>query len=407
MKPLLANITLAANPHEVATNCNCGDGYTNIYELGQLYQSGGAQGDLAVFYGWATNEYAYNICISNCVFLNGIKSLVPDQYISNFMVVNCTFIPWQSNLYFTGAINNSPSNTLYTTNWQVGNVAVFGNGPLNAVIVSNIYIGNSALTGVQTAYSSNDIAPDGFVWFQSSGNVFVAGNLISNNALEAIQLNAGPNAVVGNTNNTLVSDGSCCALCATGGQNGATGTGLSNYSTCFVGNSIYGGRAGERGAPNAAPYTLNFSGNSLYLYSPFNTNGDWPGFVATVQACEKANICGNMLSNGGYGFLVSSTNANALILNNNFGAASYCGIGTQYILDSLSSAQIFGNIIGEGVNFHIQLAYTNSFSWFLGSNTFWNLNSNPVSLFTDPASSGVQTSFCKFIPSHSVEWSRA
>jgi Concanavalin A-like lectin/glucanases superfamily len=384
----ITNLTLEANPHEVATNCNCGLGYTNIYELGQLDQSG-AQGDLAVFYGWKNLGYSYNILISNCVFLNGIKSLVPDQYISNFMVVACAFIPWQSNLYFTSTTNNSPSNTLYTTIWQVGNVGIMGDGPLNAMIVSNTYIGNSALTNVQSSYSSNSIAPDGFVWFQSSGNVFVAGNVISNNALEGVQLNAGPNAVVGNRYDTLVSDASCCALCATGGQTGATGAGLSNYWTCFVGNSIYGGREGERGAPNVSPFFLNFSDNSLYLYPPFNTNGDSPGYVATVQACQTANICGNMLSNGGYGLVFSSTNASALILNNNFGAASYCGIGTYFIFDSLSSAQIFGNTIGEGVNFHIQLPYTNSFSWFLGSNTYWNVNSNSVSPFFDPASAAV------------------
>ncbi len=62
----------------------------------------------------------------------------------------------------------------------------------NAVITGNTYIGNSALIAANTNALTNILAPDGFVWFQGySGNVFVARNVISNNELEAVQLEGG------------------------------------------------------------------------------------------------------------------------------------------------------------------------------------------------------------------------
>jgi hypothetical protein len=162
-------------------------------------------------------------------------------------------------------------------------------------------------------------------------------------------------------------------------------------STCFVGNSVYGGRIGVKGVAGSAPYTYNCSGNCFTLYPPFDvsTAKDDPGPAAGASGCRTANVCGNTLFAGGYGFNFTGANSNALILNNNFGAAAYRGIG--YILsgDSLNSAQVFGNTLSEGVSFHVQLNYTNSFGWFLGNNTNVNTNSIVVPLFTDPASTTI------------------
>ena len=386
----LSSLTLEAQPHEVAFP-NPTNGYTNFYELGQLaLASGQTQGSLAVFYGWASNRFTVNICVSNCVFLHGIKSLVPGQYISNFMVVNCLFIPMDANCYFTGITNNPPTNTLYTTNWQGGNVGIMGNA-FNAVFLENIHIGNAALTTTNTnvLYVTNWPAPDGFVWLQICGNIFLGRNTISNYALEGVQLDAGPNAVVGNTYGTLVSDGSCCALCAiNSGWAGLTGSNVTGYSTCFIGNSVYGGRSGEE-AVSAYPFTINFSGNSLNLFPPFDATNDWPAAAVWVQNCQAANVCGNTLVAGSRGFWFNGPNTGALILNNSFGSAAYCGIGYGSTGDSLGAAQIYGNTLGEGVNFHVQLPLTNSFGWFLGSNTYWDIHSNSVPLFTDPAASAV------------------
>jgi len=80
---------------------------------------------------------------------------------------------------------------------------------------------------------------------------------------------------------------------------------------------------------------------------------------------------------------------NALILNNNFSGAAYRGIGYRSAGDYLSTAQIFGNTLCEGVSFHVQATYTNSFGWFLGGNTNVDTNLNIVPLFLDPAASAV------------------
>jgi hypothetical protein len=230
-------------------------------------------------------------------------------------------------------------------------------------------------------------ATDFFVWFQQGGNIFIARNSISNYALEGIQLSGGPNSVVANSYATLVSDESCCALALSESDSGITGS-WQDYATCFIGNSVYGGRQGAEGVDNN-PYTLNFSGNSLYLYAAFDQTGDSPGAAVGVYNCLAANVCGNTLTNGGHGFYFQGGCSNALILNNNFGGATYRGIGYGSTGDYLNTAQIFGNILSEGVSFHVQLIYTNSFGWFLGGNTNVNTNSIVVPLFMDPASSAV------------------
>ena len=80
---------------------------------------------------------------------------------------------------------------------------------------------------------------------------------------------------------------------------------------------------------------------------------------------------------------------NALILNNNFSGAAYRGIGYGSASDYLNAGQIFGNALSEGVSFHVQLTYSNSFGWFLGNNTNVNTNLDVVPAFLDPASSAV------------------
>ena len=401
---ILRDMTIEAQPHLAVSN---GIGTNVTFELGQLaLATSYYQGSIATFYGIGSSQFGYNILISNCTFLHGIKSLVPVGEVSNFMVVNCQFIPTDAKCLFTGTTNSGTNGTTNawtsnTTNWQDGNVAIFGDGPFNAVVVSNIYIGNSSLITENTNVigtnvvggQTNILAPDGFVCFQTSGNVFVARNTISNNELEAVQLNAGPNAVVGNTFGTLVSDLSCCALNAyNGNQQGVLATNAGNYgacfTTCFIGNSVYGGRNGEEGGQSDGPFTINFSGNSLNLYLAFDSSSDYPGAAVNVARCQAANVCGNTLIAGGYGFYFSGTNAGALILNNNFSGPTYRGIGYLSVGDSLTTAQIFGNTLGQGVSFHAQLPYTNSFGWFIGSNTYvTNISTNV--LFTDPASSAI------------------
>jgi hypothetical protein len=291
--------------------------------------------------------------------------------VSNVFIQGCNFL-WNSNVFY-------------------GNVGFFGYGS-NFVLLDNTFNGNTNLAPASfnevstNLYYNGTISAVGLAWLQVGGNYFLGRNTILNNLFEGIQVQSGPNSVVGNTYNNLCSDASSCALCATGWGSSPPFVGR---STCFVGNSVYGGKLGQRGENANAPFTLTFSGNSLDLYPTFNATNDSPGTAVAVNYAQRVNICGNTMSNGGCGFIFQGTNGSALILNNNFGSVSYKGIGYLDIGDSLNMAQIFGNSLGQGVNFHAQLAYTNSFGWFMGSNTYVNLNSNSVPLFTDPASSAI------------------
>jgi hypothetical protein len=391
----LRDFTLVAQPHLVSTNS--GPPYTNIYELGQLWPTNSyATGALTAFYGDNAVfpiQFAFDILISNCVFLHGDRSIQFQGYNSNCLVTACTFLPWDATNFFTGATNQSPTNTAYTAPNGGSRVGIFANGNpnYNLSIIGNAYIGNSAATN--TNYSAN-IGPDGFVWCQTEGNVFIARNSISNYALEGIQLNAGPNAVVGNTYNTVLSYGS--GLDVFGADNGLTGT-SQDYSTCFIGNSVCGGFAGQEasGADTPLPYSFNCSGNTFTLY---DADG-YPSLAVQSSNCLSAGICGNMLVSGGMGFRYDGSCSNALMLNNDFGRATYRGIGYMQAGDALigylpagetvNTAQVFSNILGQGVSFHVQLPYANSFGWFLDGNTYLNAYSNSVPLFLDPLSSAV------------------
>jgi len=116
---------------------------------------------------------------------------------------------------------------------------------------------------------------------------------------------------------------------------------------------------------------------------------DYPGAAAYIQYCTWANVFGNTLVSGNYGVSFDINCGNALIMNNNFANATYRGIGIGEGGGSLQSASIFNNILGEGFTFHVQIPFTNSFSWFLNQNIYLNAFTNSVPPFLDPASSAV------------------
>ena len=149
------------------------------------------------------------------------------------------------------------------------------------------------------------------------------------------------------------------------------------------------GASARQGRPRSH-LLLNFSGNDVTLYPSFNEIGDLPGAMAAFQTCAAANVCGNILRSGGYGVaFYSGCSTNAVILNNNMASATYEGIGLSPFGGSLQSAYIFSNVIGQGVTFHLQMPYSNSFGWFVGSNIYTTNLSTQVPLFTDPASTAI------------------
>ena len=383
---VLRDMTLQARPNWAVS------GITNstniIYDTNQLVYgspndqstnnltNGFETGTHVILWGLNSSSYSYNLLITNCEFLDGYDQIeAHNTYVSNVLVQGCDFLWTGSTVFF-------------------GNVGFFGQG-FNFVVISNTFDGNTNLAPASFAeistnlYYNGVIAGVGLVWFQIYGNWFVGGNIILNNLFEGVQVNNGPSSIVGNTYSNLTSNGSGCALDAYGGYtNGPTEKTIDN-ATCFVGNSVYGGRQGVEASDGFVAYTLNCSGNSFTLYPAYDEAGEWPGSAVQVQDCQSANVCGNTLTNGGYGFGFSGGCSNALILNNNFSGATYRGIGYGPAGGYLNTAQIFGNTLCEGVSFHIQLTYTNSFGWFLGQNTNVNANLSIIPLFTDPASSAV------------------
>lgn len=344
-----------------------------------------------VFYGYSTVTPNNNILISNCEFLDGNYPInlrvLPS--VSNVLVISNAFL-WDG------------SNTVPSCS------ACYSSGN-NCVFIGNVFNGNTDLPSASFAdigtnlnydtnignYNTAYSGANNFIWCVSGGNIFVARNTILNNGYEGVHVDAGPSAIVGNFYSNLFSDPNCCALNAFNGhQPGLTGYNVTNYSTCFIGNSVYGGRYGELGAAGTQlplPYKVNVSGNSFSLYPAYNVTADYPGAAVLVQDCQSASVCGNTFgtNGGGLGFSFHGTDNSALILNNNFSNVTYRAIGYGGAGDSLYTAQIFGNILGEGVSFHVQLTASNSFGWFLDQNTYLNSSSNSVPPFLDPASSAV------------------
>src|SRR6202034_484593 len=138
------------------------------------------------------------------------------------------------------------------------------------------------------------------------------------------------------------------------------GTNEIDFSCCFVGNSVSGGRDAvwcyTPGDSISSVCTLNVSGNDFALYPPI---GDYPGAGVGTQYCTGINIFGNTLETGGHGFVFGPSCGGALIGNNNFANVTYRGIGAENGGGTIQNVSVFNNILGEGATFHVQLPFTN------------------------------------------------
>jgi hypothetical protein len=391
----ISDMTIEGQPHEAVTNTS------SVAFVSDPLIPVGEAGALVIAYGLLnTSNFAHNILVTSCLFSNYDRAIVIYPPVSNVMVQACSFVP-------TGGLDTHGYSNLYTPQpnsfIETGIYGVGGTGSnYNFVVIGNTFNGNCSIALTNTNSSSPAtqqdfvnttngwFGPDGFAWFQSTANAFLARNFITNNALEAFQMSEGPTSVVGNTFYTLINDYSSCAL------NGALGPaqyyGVNN-STTFIGNWVYGERHGAllvaSTTNGSASPLLTVSGNWLNLSPPLSMTNDSPGSAATLQICQQANVFGNTLVAGGHGVLFASDCANAVILNNNFAGAAYRGIGYATMGDSLTTAQVFGNTLTEGVSFHIQVPCSNSFGWFIGSNTYVTNISIRVPLFIDPTSSAI------------------
>ncbi len=217
--------------------------------------------DANPFYSNQTNDH-------DPALINGLdtgvpvafSSYLPNQWPNNILITNCHFTLGENQVFLNDylATNASGHTVSYTglsnalivanvfdmtrTNGPFDNCGVFGSG-VNVVVVSNSFQGNTNLSPTTNIYVSTAIGQNrsggGLVWIQSGGNVFVGRNIVTNYTVEAVQVNAGPNAVAGNSFYSLISDDRTCALCADGTTaylGGDVTFNPINYSTTFVGN---------------------------------------------------------------------------------------------------------------------------------------------------------------------------
>ena len=108
------------------------------------------------------------------------------------------------------------------------------------------------------------------------------------------------------------------------------------------------------------------------------------GAAVMIGSCPAASVCGNTMSEGYCGLVFTLQSTNVLVLNNDFGSAQFVGMGYPVIPAGLARAQVYGNRIGQGLTFHAQMNYPDTFGWFFKQNQFLN-GTNVVPPFFDPA----------------------
>ena len=387
-------MTLEAQPHQVYANPS------NITELGHLANgvpnqySRATLVNLTGIYGGSPTNFtaAHDILISNCLFLYPDRA-IGASYLSNVVVQSCDFVCWDATNFFTDQTKTSPS-TLFTVPDITNYVTIMGYDVLNIEVSGCTWNGNTTLAATNSAPATNRLAPDGFIWYIGNSSTFIGRNAISNNWLEAVQLQQGPSAVVGNTFFSFVDQSSECAILNFAGGN----TPSLGYATSIVGNWIYGNRCGDLGSEGigADPVqTENFvCGNYFHIYPSFTYDVADITYSAPIglSSCGFAGVCGNTcdLAEAAY---ISLTNCGRTFLFQN----NFSGVTASGILDegggvtSLTNAEIFGNVVGQGAGPTVRLPIGNASGWFLKGNQ-WRSGSSSVTAFIDPASAPIHLS---------------
>jgi len=217
----------------------------------------------------------------------------------------------------------------------------------------------------------------------------MAGNVISNYGLEAIQINCGPAAVVANRFQSHVSGGATCALRSDAGQVSVNGTqdDPQDYSRYVLGNLVDGGRTAELSGTTTPSY-LHFSGNSISLLPAFPLWDDIPSALAAGYIGTFVNISGNTLLTGQCAVVWYDCSTNALVLKNDFRGASIRALEYYGSNGVVRNIQILKNILNQGNSYHLKLKYPDSAAFFLQKNIYTN-GVTRVDPFLDAAASPV------------------
>lgn len=402
---VLNNLAIEGRPHLVAvTNSSTvspKEQFTNRWETGFFYPHDGSSGNpgslgcLLVSSGKSSTENNYGLVVTNCLFRNPPNNAIRLQALTtNVLVRSCTFLIRDG----TDGVFPYPRSTvvpmLTTSNGPVGTIGVSATASLlrNLVVIENVYNGSSGMSSVNT--NAEIDAGDGIVYLQGGGNWFVARNFITNYGLEGVQFSAGPGAGVANDFGTLVSSPSATAyVSAWTGWLGASEMTNNNldHSFTMVGNRIYGGRHGQLGGNHfnvsSTPQRVHFNGNSIEVHPTINAAiaHDYPGAAVTGQWMEFLNACGNTLISGGHGVRWKDNGTNALILKNDFSAASYRAFSVTSTNAGLLTITAAKNLLNQGSASHVRMRTEDSSGWYLLRNSYRaNGPTNSLNPFIEP-----------------------
>ena len=287
-----------------------------------------------------------------------------------------------------GTFKNTVTKVASTTDriqWTSATIFTRSSDNHNLIVTDNIFTGNPTLTNVTPAFGTPAFsyvdASEGLVWFQGGGNWFVARNSISNYSAEAIQVNAGPAAVVGNYLDTRVSHTAATALHGDAIWPTATVNSNADYVISMVGNHVIGGRYGQsalNSSTNEKPFHLNFSGNTLSLYPAFNSNDDYPGAAVASSQMKMANVSGNTLLAGDQGVRWLDNCTNAIVLKNRFTNVTYRALVYDGTNGAVRTVAVLKNELGQGASYHLKVRPQEAGSYFLWSNRYYNSSGVPV-----------------------------
>lgn len=304
-----------------------------------------------------TISYSKNIVVSNCLFSNPSSIGIWLGYAKDVLITNCSFI------YF----NNISANMAKTLKGWCGILS-------QSLPVEDVSILNCSFNGNASSTNSSDYATDGMVWLSHGGKWIVENSTINNYGFEAIQFNAGPYTVVGNTFNTANRLSTCALNTYSDSTNLSLVTSNSCYSVyCFVNNSVTGGYAGVLGpTPSViyygrSPYNLVMSAN-IYnmpasIMSVNNGTTNWnPTACMQMSYINFATATGNTVANAGFAVAYNnydtnpsfSTNFTIKVLCNDFANVKCASFLLQDGPNRMRQAEFTANKLG-GTDFAAHL----------------------------------------------------
>ena len=193
----------------------------------------------------------------------------------------------QSNTFvnFTG----DDPNGIATFELSHAGPTVYGVPAVNFVMTSN-YFNGSVFPPFNPDKSSWTNITDGMLTIQSGGNVYVADNLIKNYTLEALEIMAGPVAVVRNQYITPYTHGPSALAFSYMSTNRSFTHSPDDLAFYFIGNTVTETNVVVMGnLNNYEPYNLTVCGNEV------------DGRLVVVDCCGRLNCSGNLVRSGPVG----------------------------------------------------------------------------------------------------------